>query len=277
MANNTELPGVGSLVITVTDAEFTNSGDNKLVFSSEPPIALNEDNNKTITPTTGSLAFTPSTPSRSVGLLFVGYAPALLTNHIAVPGVASLLFDGKQLQLLEQPPKKVAPDTGSLGLVGTVPQASIGLPVSAGAMALTGAAPSAQIDTVVNLPVFILFPRAESEQRLLITSFPPIVTVEFVGGQPGDGIIIRNTDATFVKSNYDICDRTGFKIKPFKNPLVEDPYGNYVRAESSDKTRHPQERVKSTSEDYRTGALRPEPVGDETFIDNDDPVIADDY
>jgi hypothetical protein len=151
----------------------------------------------------------------------------------------SIASDAVTIQVLS-----IAPDTGSMSVSGSTPSASVDDPT----------------------PVFVLSDR-------LIVGQAPTISLDYVGGGPTDGTLIENTNATTsVPVNYTICDRTGWKMK-VKHGLVQDPYGNMVRAESvdNDGLRHPQESTKSTSEDFRTGATRPEPVGDERFIDDEFP------
>lgn len=67
-------------------------------------------------------------------------------------------------------------------------------------------------------------------------------------------------------SFIEICDRTGFKMYPWWHPLselVEDGYGNYVRAKSAD-SRHPQDYVRSRGNDKSEGPQSAE--GSDVFI-----------
>jgi hypothetical protein len=238
------------------------------------PVAVNTVDDVVILPTGQGFTLVGQAPSRAFGFLLKSDAPTLLTNNIVSPSAASIGLSGKQPQILAEPPDAVAPDSGSLGLAGNEPTLKVGLPLNVGSLALSGAAPTITVNTVVDLREGIL--DGDPIDVIQFSSDAPTISIEFVGGHPGDGTIVENTDATEVKSNYIIDDRTGFKMK-VKKGLVEDGYGHLVREDSADR-RHPQERVKSTSEDYRTGAIRPEIVkeADMTFIDPDDPVTPDD-
>ena len=64
-----------------------------------------------------------------------------------------------------------------------------------------------------------------------------------------------NSDATTsVPNHYEICDRTGFRVRP--GTLVKEWNGLMVRPESYE-ARHPQDFVRSRS-DKQTGSVRPE-------------------
>ena len=69
------------------------------------------------------------------------------------------------------------------------------------------------------------------------------------------GTTVENSNATTdVPTNFEICDRTGFRVRPHE--LRKDGYGMMVRPESHE-YRHPQEFVRSTT-DKQTGSIRPE-------------------
>ena len=65
------------------------------------------------------------------------------------------------------------------------------------------------------------------------------------------------------KSNYEICDRSGFRAKrgqlrpTWDGKLVLDEFWEH---------RHPQDRVQKVSPERQRGAIRPEPVKNPTFI-----------
>ena len=84
------------------------------------------------------------------------------------------------------------------------------------------------------------------------------------------GTPITNPWATTdVPVNYQIDDRTGFKIK-VKHPMVREYTGHYVRPESLDK-RSEQEFARSKRKERQKGPLRPEPVNNERFIEDEYP------
>jgi hypothetical protein len=72
---------------------------------------------------------------------------------------------------------------------------------------------------------------------------------------------ITNSQATDdVPTNFEICQRTGFKQLPVWHPdskLIEDGYGDYVRTKSYD-SRHPQDYVASRGNDRQEGPQNPE-------------------
>ncbi len=293
------LPSVGSLAFTGNAVQLTNKvivpatgslalkgngiqGDEdpvreptlgSLAFSSTAPTRIL---NEILDPGVGSVSFNGQLPIRAFGLQAIGELPTAEIAHNRSTSLGSALVSSDAPQILVEDPSSNTirvPPTVALSVIGQSETISAPIgPVLIGSVGVTGNAPSVQITapgapTTVALSISSTAPRVDHDQ-------PPVL---LFGIKAEFGTPIQNLDAvTDVPVNYEICDRSGFKVKPYKNPLVQDPYGNMVRAESSDKTRHPQERVKSTSEDYRTGAIRPEPIGDETFIDDDDPITADD-
>lgn len=77
----------------------------------------------------------------------------------------------------------------------------------------------------------------------------------------------QNANATTnIPSNYEICDRTGFKLPV--GTLVKEWTGAMVRPESWE-PRHPQDFVRGRPE-KAGGSPRPEPT--DTFIADDDQV-----
>ncbi len=269
MADTAIVIPVGSLSLSEETVKFANSGDMKLVFSSDAPATLTAF---TIPVGTGSISYSGQTVIRAYGLQFLSDAISLKIDRFRDPNIGSISFSSDVVTPLITIPASshvVGPSHVALGFSGNVPVANLKRIIfpTIGSMSFSSSAPT----IAVGKSLFIF-----RSAITVIQSDAPTVSIDYVGGSPGDGTIIENLQAGPEASNYEICDRSGFKIKPFKDPLVEDPYGNLVRAESADPGRHPQERVKSTSEDYRTGALRPEPVGDETFLSDDDPVSADD-
>lgn len=73
------------------------------------------------------------------------------------------------------------------------------------------------------------------------------------------GVTIENASAVDGVTNYEIDDRTGFKVYPAWHPLSktkEDGYGWRTREGDA---RHPQEFVKSRGNDKQRGPQNPEP------------------
>lgn len=81
---------------------------------------------------------------------------------------------------------------------------------------------------------------------------------------------ITNSNAVEVPSNYEICDRTGFRVE--RGQLVKQWDGLMVRRESWER-RQPQDFVRATS-DRPKGSPRPEQT--DTFIQDDDQVSVSD-
>lgn len=253
----------GSLGFTGNDAYFVNSGDNKLVFTGYAPVIVDTFFDREITPSTGSLNLTGYAPKRRQGLELVGQAltVARTDNHVVAPTTGSLGFSSVAPQIFANTPPaiKIVPPTGSLNFTGNAPLIAIQISALApDALQITGYAPV----RIVNTPVYPFF------DQLAITGYAPTLKIDNFGT-----MITNLTASTDVPTNYQIDDRTGFKIK-VKDPMVKEYTGHYVRPESLDK-RSEQEFLKSKPEHHR-GPLRPEPVGDETFIDSDDPVTVDD-
>lgn len=81
----------------------------------------------------------------------------------------------------------------------------------------------------------------------------------------------QNSNATTdVPTNYEICDRTGFKVLP--GTLVKEWNGAMVRPKSWE-PRHPQDFVRGRTESPK-GSPRPEPA--DVFIADDDQVQVSD-
>lgn len=81
---------------------------------------------------------------------------------------------------------------------------------------------------------------------------------------------ITNENAVEVPSNYEVCQRTGFRV-PI-GELVKEWSGLWVRKQSLDH-RHPQDLVRSKTDKGKT-SVSPEP--DEVFIADDEQIEASD-
>lgn len=102
---------------------------------------------------------------------------------------------------------------------------------------------AAYLGTIVNLPI------------------EPIVDL---------GVPIENSNAIEIPSNYEICDRTGFKV--IAGSLVKQWDGTMVRQRSWE-ARHPQDFVRGRAEKPRA-SVRPE--SPDVFVEDDEPVTAED-
>ena len=80
----------------------------------------------------------------------------------------------------------------------------------------------------------------------------------FWSGEASVGAAITNATASTASiNNYEICSRTGFKVK--RGKLIKDEQtGLWVRPDSFDR-RHPSEYVRSVAENQH-GSPRPEPT-----------------
>ena len=85
------------------------------------------------------------------------------------------------------------------------------------------------------------------------------------------GASVENSNASTDRiNNYEICDRTGFRVLP--GTLVRDGQtGGMVRPQSMDQ-QHPQSRIRSVSE-KQTGSIRPE--ADDNFLTSNQITLSD--
>ena len=264
MANQTALPSVGSLTITLTDVAFINSSDSKMVITGQVPTIL-----VTPEPSTGSASLSGQQVTRAFGLRLAGQGISGGIAHNRSTGVASLSIssDVPQTVIASPPSKTLAPTTGSVGISSDVITIQVlSISPNTGTMALTGTVSAVFVDDLRVIPNQRIPPEEDFPESLLsLTSVAPTISLDYVGGGPTDGTLIQNLNATTDSLNrYNICARTGFKQKP--GTLVRDGYGEMVRPESAE-PRHPQERVKSQPESQR-GALRPEEIVSPTFIED---------
>ncbi len=252
MADTAITPPTGSLGFSGQEVHFVNSGDMRLVFTGYAPTAILADT--IISVPTGSLGFTGQLPQRPIGLQFEGYAPTLIRSTTILTG--SIGFAGyAPLALIQAPPNIVAaPSTGSLGFTGY----ESGLLVESGELATASMSLTGQSLTATQThPIYPFF------DQLQITGYAPTIRID------NFGTMIHNLNAvTDVESNYQIDDRTGFKIK-VKDPMMKEYTGHLVRPESLD-IRSEQEYLRSKPERHR-GPVRPEPVGSERWVEDEYP------
>ena len=273
MSNETVLPSVGSLTITLTDATFINSSDSKMVIIGQPLTVTHLPR----LPGVGSAAITGQQVTRAFGLRLAGQGITRIQDLLVLPGTVALGISSDVLQtVVASPPNKtLAPTTGLVSISSdAITIQVLAITPDTGTVIVAGIAPSIAVDNLSIIPnPPIPIGGDEPEPLLSLTGSAPTISFEYVGGGPTDGTLIQNLNATADSLNrYNICARTGFRQKP--GTLVKDGYGEMVRPESAE-PRHMQERVKSQPESQR-GALRPEPIGDETFITDDDLVLAED-
>lgn len=180
----------------------------------------------------GALTLTGIAPSaeiahnRSVGgdtLALTGIAPTRLVNHIASPGA------------------------GSLSTTTTTVTLSVTVQMQAGGLTLTGIAP-----TTVSGGAATVTPAVGSLSLSATTPDTDIANA---------GVSITNPNAIAGPSNYEICDRTGFRV--YRGELETEWDGTMVRPKSFE-DRHPQDFVRARSRENPKGPKRPEQ--DDTFI-----------
>lgn len=260
MTDTAITPTTGSLAFTGSDAEFINSGDMVLVLTGFAPLVLIQP---TAIPGAGSLTFAGFAPTRPIGIHFTSFAPSAEITHSKSPGTVSLGITGKIPQaVISNPPNiTVAPETTSLGLSGQSITLNFSIFPATASLSITGSTAYAS--------KAIVMPQNESgapESNTPLGFIGKIPTPILSGTLPRIGTMIENANATPGDANaYNICDRTGFKVKPGR--LVKDGYGHMVRKESVE-PKNIQDLAKSHKAEQQKGALRPEPVGNEIFVED---------
>ena len=83
-----------------------------------------------------------------------------------------------------------------------------------------------------------------------------------VGQSANEAGITNSNGTTDVPANYEVCERTGFRVKP--GELVKEWDGTMVRPESWE-ARHPQDFIRIRAERQR-GSENPEPA--DVFIED---------
>ncbi|KKL65325.1 hypothetical protein LCGC14_2156090 [marine sediment metagenome] len=227
MANQTVLPSVGSLTITLTDATFINSSDSKMVIIGQPLTVTHLPR----LPGVGSAAITGQQVTRAFGLRLAGQGISGGIAHNRSTGVASLSIssDVPQTVIASPPSKTLAPTTGSVGISSDVITIQVlSITPDTASMSLLGIAPT----VVINNQTIILDGTFAGLRSILsVESDAPTISLDYVGGGPTDGVQILNPNATTDSLNrYNICARTGFRQKP--GTLVKDGYGEMVRPEA---------------------------------------------
>lgn len=270
LASFTVNPSTGALVFasdqSAAHAPLTSAGS--VVVSGIAPDAVLD---APITVPAGSLAIVGQQANRGVGLFFVGDTPSVQISHgRMVPAGAAVLSSTAPAVVITSADSHVAaPEVRSLVLGVPAPTLDTGLPAgSPAAIDFAGIAPSAEIDK----PIQPASGTVSIASELVVVDPPPIIVI---GLGPNDGTFILNATATTDTPNrYEICDRSGFKAKP--GELVKTWDNLWVLPEFWE-PRNLQDFVRNKAEQQR-GATRPEPVGNETFIEDayPDGVDADD-
>jgi hypothetical protein len=266
LADRVSTPGTGALVIVGHAFEnIPQPGSGSVAFSSSAPTV-----HIAIKPPIGSLGLTGQSVERGTGLLFVGQAPSAEMTHSSTHATKAVSLTGSVpvVTISDVTNPTITPLTGALAVTGAVAGILGTVSPGTGSLAASSSVPSIGVTAIAQTSTgtldFVADPPQGNPDR------PPTV---IFGVAANPGTVIRNLDAVPFASNYVICDRTGFKQKVDKHGhdmLEKDPYGNLVRPESSDKHRHPQERVRVESESL-TGSPRPEPVDNERTIEDEYP------
>ena len=323
-------PPYVSLKLVTTDAGFINSGDSRLIISSDAPtvglggpsqtidvpsgslsatgyvpnvssgsilissgslsfttypVFINPVDSPAITPSLGSISFSSSAPTlafdtppqpgmvtvtlagqptyRRTGLQFESDPPTTQEAHR--PSVTTLqgpLFAGYQPQVLTQGGGNltVAPDTRNLGISSDAPSVHWNANITGVSLAFASSAPITDVTNPVTPPVDVVRFASDPPSTAFSTHAPTVV----IGPGAEPGTVVRNLDAEEdTKNRHNICDISGIKCKP--GVLIRQRDGLWVHPDYYS-PRNIQDFVKSRPEKKRQGALRPEPVGDETFL-----------
>ena len=226
-----------------------------------------------VSPQVKALSLDGQSAARFTGLWLEGFAPLAKGGTVVSPTVGDCTLSGKVPDVaVDAPASQVRiPQKGGLTLAGAAPVGAgshIVLPTTA---ALTAFGRLTFINDVV-------FPGAGS---VAATGFAPIPdspggeVIVIISGPFEQGTLIRNLNAgPDAENRYTIDERTGFKVKVRKGyPLAEEWTG--IHTVDPDPPEF-QLRVQQTKTRYKQGAIRPEPVGNELFIDPDNPVEPDD-
>ena len=127
-------------------------------------------------------------------------------------------------------------------------------------------APSTAYSISSNETVTVTVPATALTAASALTATPTFT----VTAATASGTAIQNTTATTdVPQNYEICQRTGFRVRP--GELDKDGYGELVRKESRE-SRHPQDVIRGKS---ASGGGPKSPEGSDTFLSTNE-VTADD-
>jgi hypothetical protein len=193
-------------------------------------------------------------PVSADSLQTTGYAPSLILDYVVSPAAGSLAITTYAAS--------VASDTG--------------IAVAAASLQITGYAPSLKFAYVLDVGADGLQITGNSISVLQSDFLPDVASLTISSSAPSlrididYGVSITNPSATTnVPVNYQIDDRTGFKVK-VKDALVKEYTGHLVRPESLD-IRSEQEFVRSKRKENQRGPVRPEPVGNERFIEDEYP------
>jgi hypothetical protein len=227
-------PGAGSISLTVTDAEFINSTDMRLILTGHAVTLATGQAEIVEIPAAGTLALT-------------GYAPTLTYSWV------------------------VRPDAGALALAGLAPVGDntllIVLP-GAGSASFTTLQPAIELTGLHTAKPGAASLSLTGRMVEVVRASPNAPTIALTGYAPSiqianSGVSITNPNAISVPSNYEICDRTGFRVR--RGQLKETWDGLKVRRKSWE-PRHPQDFVRGRAEKPK-GSTRPEQ--EDRFIEDE--------
>jgi hypothetical protein len=216
-------------------------------------------------PGAGSVSIDEQTPVRKKGLFFESDAVTLLEGSISPTLTGSISFGSEAPDVFG--PETVSPNTDLLVTTGVLP--SLGREILAGvpdALSTAGAAPvvrrSSDTPTVGGVSLTGYAPIID------FSDFAPVVVISPIVGNRGT--LIVNNDAGPEASHYEICDRTGWKMKVTKRQLQEQWDGLLVNPDFYD-LRHPVLDGTKVSIEKRSGAERPDDTNRERWVDEEYP------
>jgi hypothetical protein len=233
------------------------------------------------TPAADSLAISSAAPSVEAGISLAVASDSLAITTLApsLKGdyVATISADG--LQITTYAPglggnTQKSPNVAAVNITGNAPTIGLNIAVAADNLQISTYAPSLKLDYLLSVGADSLqitgYAVIAGNQGINVDAASVTISGYAASVATDAGTPITNPWATTdVPVNYQIDDRTGFKIK-VKHPMVREYTGHYVRPESLDK-RSEQEFARSKRKERQKGPLRPEPVNNERFIEDEYP------
>jgi hypothetical protein len=233
------------------------------------------------TPAADSLAISSAAPSveAEISLAVASDSLAITTLAPSLKGdyVATISADG--LQITTYAPglggnTQKSPNVAAVNITGNAPTIGLNIAVAADNLQISTYAPSLKLDYLLSVGADSLqitgYAVIAGNQGINVDAASVTISGYAASVATDAGTPITNPWATTdVPVNYQIDDRTGFKIK-VKHPMVREYTGHYVRPESLDK-RSEQEFARSKRKERQKGPLRPEPVNNERFIEDEYP------
>jgi len=220
----------------------------------------------------------------ATSLLFTETTPDPLVNHIRGPPVGSLAFAANAAVVNITHNRSVG--LASLSISSDAPSAFIQMAEGPGTRALSFSSDAVTTNithirqmSVGSLSLTGIQPESAGIGRRSLPglgslSFSPdsiTISVDYVGGSPGDGTLILNPDATTDNpNNYEQCDFSGFRVLPGSLKYTWNNYG--VRKKSWEE-RHPSDFQKNPTSERKKGSRRPEQ--EDRFLDDNEITVDD--